>query len=241
LDWRCQAFASVARDLLIEVAKANQNGGNRSMTAQMDNLLASDTELVALSAAGDDMSTFEELYRRYYRRVYCLCLRMTANVADAEDLAHDVFLQVQRNIRSFRGESTFASWLHRITVNQVLMRFRKKSTRSELTTEDGEMPDVVEPNTDNPSQMAIIDHIALACAIEKLPAGYRKVFLLHDVEGYEHEEIARLLGISAGTSKSQLHKARMKLRTILLKRAQESSKEQFFAEEMMSGLQLLAA
>lgn len=189
-----------------------------AMAAQVEEMITSDNELVAQSAACDDMSTFDELYRRYYRRVYCLCLRMTANVADAEDLAHDVFLQVQRNIRSFRGESTFASWLHRITVNQVLMRFRKKSTRSELTTEDGEMPDVVVPNTERPAHMPIIDHIALASAIEKLPAGYRKVFLLHDVEGYEHEEIARLLGISAGTSKSQLHKARMKLRTILLKR-----------------------
>src|SRR5438876_4759260 len=93
------------------------------------------------------------------------------------------------------------------------------------------MPDVVAPQTDRPSQMAIIDHIALACAIEKLPTGYRKVFLLHDVEGYEHEEIARLLGISAGTSKSQLHKARMKLRTILLKRAEETGREEFFLEE----------
>jgi RNA polymerase sigma-70 factor, ECF subfamily len=212
-----------------------------TMTAQMENMLPSDSDLVALSAAGEDMSTFEELYRRYYRRVYCLCLRMTANVADAEDLAHDVFLQVQRNIKSFRGESTFASWLHRITVNQVLMRFRKKSTRSELTTEDGEMPDVVAPNTDNPCQMAIIDHIALACAIDKLPAGYRKVFLLHDVEGYEHEEIARILGISAGTSKSQLHKARMKLRTILLKRAQEANKEALLIEETAAEWQLMAA
>jgi RNA polymerase sigma-70 factor, ECF subfamily len=213
------------------------------MIAHTDINMIGDTELVALSAAGEDMSTFEELYKRYYRRVYCLCLRMTANVADAEDLAHDVFLQVQRNIKSFRGESTFASWLHRITVNQVLMRFRKKSTRSELTTEDGEMPDVVAPNTDNPSQMAIIDHIALACAIEKLPAGYRKVFLLHDVEGYEHEEIAKILGISAGTSKSQLHKARMKLRTILLKRASQlaEAEREFFGGQMPDSLQLLAA
>src|SRR6266852_3009585 len=138
---RCPSFClRNCTRIAYKMAKAIQYGG-RKMTARMDNI-PSDTDLIALSAAGEDMSTFEELYRRYYRRVYCLCLRMTANVADAEDLAHDVFLQVQRNIRSFRGESTFASWLHRITVNQVLMRFRKKSTRSELTTEDGEMPDV---------------------------------------------------------------------------------------------------
>lgn len=181
----------------------------------------SDTELAARAAAGD-MQSFEELYRRHYRRVYCICLRMTEKVADAEDLAHDVFIQLHRNLHSFRGESSFSSWLHRITVNQVLMRFRKKSVRSELTTDDGEMPEVVAPNTERPAHMPVIDHIALAAAIEQLPAGYRKVFLLHDVEGYEHEEIARLLGISAGTSKSQLHKARMKLRGLLLKRSGES-------------------
>ena len=205
--------------------KRNYRNGGKAISALTEELITADNELVAISAASDDMSTFDELYKRYYRRVYCLCLRMTANVADAEDLAHDVFLQIQRNIRSFRGESTFASWLHRITVNQVLMRFRKKSTRSELTTEDGEMPDVVVPNTERPSHMPIIDNIALACAIEKLPTGYRKVFLLHDVEGYEHEEIANILGISAGTSKSQLHKARMKLRTILLKRAENANEK----------------
>ncbi|MEW6731681.1 MAG: RNA polymerase sigma factor [Acidobacteriota bacterium] len=226
--------------IALVMADANLTMEEETMLAVVNNNLTPDTELVAISAAGEDMSTFEELYRRYYRRVYCLCLRMTANVADAEDLAHDVFLQVQRNIRSFRGEATFASWLHRITVNQVLMRFRKKSTRCELTTEDGEMPEVVMPNTEKPSNMPIIDHIAIACAIERLPTGYRKVFLLHDVDGYEHEEIARILGISAGTSKSQLHKARMKLRGILLKRAAEVEEEILESSQNVSA-QLLAA
>lgn len=162
--------------------------------------------------------SFEDLYTRHYRRVYSLCLRMTANVSDAEDLAHDVFLQVQRKLASFRGDSAFTTWLHRITVNQVLMHFRKKSVRSELTTEDGEMPERSEPFTLRTQSAPMVDHIALAAAIEKLPPGYRKIFLLHDVDGYEHEEIAKLLGISAGTSKSQLHKARMKLRSLLNKR-----------------------
>ena len=161
---------------------------------------------------------FEDLYTKHYRRVYSLCLRMTANIADAEDLAHDVFLQVQRKLASFRGDSAFTTWLHRITVNQVLMHFRKKSVRSELTTEHGEMPEIIEPLSTKTLSLPIIDNIALGVAIEQLPNGYRKIFLLHDVEGYEHEEIARLLGISAGTSKSQLHKARLKLRTILSKR-----------------------
>lgn len=180
----------------------------------------SNFELVAPLTDNEPVSeqAFEDLYTKHYRRVYSLCLRMTANIADAEDLAHDVFLQVQRKLASFRGDSAFTTWLHRITVNQVLMHFRKKSVRSELTTEDGEMPEVVEPLSAKTQSLPIIDNIALGVAIEQLPNGYRKIFLLHDVEGYEHEEIAQLLGISAGTSKSQLHKARLKLRTILSKR-----------------------
>jgi RNA polymerase sigma-70 factor, ECF subfamily len=175
-----------------------------------------------------DDFTFEDLYKQHYRRVYSLCLRMTANVADAEDLAHDVFLQVQRKLASFRGDSAFTTWLHRITVNQVLMHFRKRSVRSELTTDNGEMPEAVEPFIDRRQTLPVIDRIALVAAIEKLPVGYRTVFLLHDVEGYEHEEIARVLGISAGTSKSQLHKARMRLRSMLRKRVERLYREPKF-------------
>jgi RNA polymerase sigma-70 factor, ECF subfamily len=195
------------------------------MTAQIlslaDDIVTSIDDETAELQKADDIS-FEELYTRYYRRVYSLCLRMTANVADAEDLAHDVFLQVQRKLASFRGESAFTTWLHRITVNQVLMHFRKRSVRSETTTETGEMPELKEPVASKLRAIPVIDHIALVAAIEKLPTGYRTVFLLHDVEGYEHEEIAKVLGISAGTSKSQLHKARMRLRTMLHKRVDRS-------------------
>jgi len=169
--------------------------------------------------AGDAMSGFEDLYRKHYRRVYSICLRMTGNVAEAEDLTQEVFIQLHRKIGSFRGEAAFTTWLHRLTVNQVLMHFRKRSVRSELTTDDGEMPDSIDPETINPEAMPIVDRIGLESAISQLPNGYRTVFVLHDVEGYEHEEIARLLGCSAGTSKSQLHKARLKLRRLLLQRA----------------------
>ena len=175
---------------------------------------------VAEAIAADAMSGFEELYRKHYRRVYSICLRMTGNVAEAEDLTQEVFIQLHRKIGSFRGEAAFTTWLHRLTVNQVLMHFRKKSVRSELVTEDGEMPDSVDPDTVNPEAMPIVDRIALENAIRQLPDGYRTVFVLHDVEGYEHEEIAKILGCSAGTSKSQLHKARMKLRRLLQSRAQ---------------------
>jgi RNA polymerase sigma-70 factor (ECF subfamily) len=170
---------------------------------------------VRAALAGDAMSGFEELYRKHYRRVYSICLRMTGNMAEAEDLTQEVFIQLHRKLSSFRGEAAFTTWLHRLTVNHVLMYFRKRSVRSELTTEDGEMPDLLDPDTINSKAMPIVDRIALENAIAQLPPGYRTVFVLHDVEGYEHEEIAKILGCSAGTSKSQLHKARMKLRKLL--------------------------
>src|SRR5204863_6236881 len=100
---------------------------------------------VTEALAGEQMSGFADLYRKHYRRVYSICLRMTGNVAEAEDLTQEVFIQLHRKLGSFRGESQFTTWLHRLTVNQVLMHFRKRSVKSELTTEDGEMPDKIDP------------------------------------------------------------------------------------------------
>src|SRR3954471_10305819 len=174
----------------------------------------SDFELAQRSAKGD-MGAFQELYERHNRRVYSLCLRMTQNASEAEDLAQEVFIQLFRKIGSFRGESAFTTWLHRLTVNQVLMHFRKRSVKLEQTTEEGETPIQIVKGTENPNSMPVVDRIALDNAIAQLPPGYRTVFTLHDIEGHEHEEIARMLGCSVGTSKSQLHKARMKLRTLL--------------------------
>jgi RNA polymerase sigma-70 factor (ECF subfamily) len=174
---------------------------------------------LAQASAEGDMRAFEELYQRHNRRVYSLCLRMTQNVSEAEDLAQEVFIQLFRKIGSFRGESAFTTWLHRLTVNQVLMHFRKRGVRMEQTTEDGETPVQVVTGTENPNAMPVVDRIALDKAIAQLPPGYRTVFVLHDVEGHEHEEIARMLGCSVGTSKSQLHKARMKLRKLLKQRS----------------------
>jgi RNA polymerase sigma-70 factor (ECF subfamily) len=175
---------------------------------------AGDLELAQRAAAGD-AAAFEQLYRLHHRRVYSLCLRMLQNEAEAEDLSQEVFVQLLRKVGMFRGDSAFTTWLHRLTVNQVLMYFRKKGVRLERTTEDGELPVQVVAGTQDAGRMPVVDRIALDRAIAKLPPGYRAVFILHDVEGYEHEEIARALGIAAGTSKSQLHKARMKLRAIL--------------------------
>src|SRR5438128_316788 len=165
--------------------------------------------------ASEKMSGFEELYRKHYRRVYSICLRMTGNTAEAEDLTQEVFIQLNRKLGSFRGESAFTTWLHRLTVNQVLMHFRKRGVRMEQTTEDGEAPIQIVKGTENPNAMPVVDRIALDKAIGQLPPGYKMVFTLHDIEGHEHEEIARMLGVSVGTSKSQLHKARMKLRGLL--------------------------
>ena len=170
----------------------------------------------AIRAAQEgDRSAFEFLYELHSRRVYRVILRILKNVSDTEDLTQQVFLGLFRKIGSFRGESAFTTWLHRLTVNQVLMHFRKRGVRLEQTTEEGEVPVQIVKGTENPNAMPVVDRIALDKAIAQLPPGYRSVFTLHDIEGHEHEEIARMLGVSVGTSKSQLHKARMKLRGLL--------------------------
>lgn len=179
---------------------------------------ASDVELARAAAAGDP-AAFEKLYEQHSRRVYSLCLRMVGSAAQAEDLTQEVFLQVFRKIGSFRGDSAFTTWLHRLTVNQVLMYFRKRGVKLEHTSEEGDFTDVVETPLQSTRRISMIDRLALEKAIGQLPPGYRTVFTLHDIEGYEHEEIADRLDISIGTSKSQLHKARMRLRELLLKKA----------------------
>jgi RNA polymerase sigma-70 factor, ECF subfamily len=179
---------------------------------------ATDFELTQAAATGD-MGAFEEIYQRHHRRVYSICLRMLQNAYEAEDLTQDVFIQLYRKVGSFRGDSAFTTWLHRMTVNQVLMHFRKRNVKYEKTTEEGDTPDQVVAGTADPDKMPIVDKIALENAIDELPSGYKNVFVLHDVEGFEHEEVARILGCSVGTSKSQLHKARLKLRKLLKKKA----------------------
>ncbi|MCA1641120.1 MAG: RNA polymerase sigma factor [Acidobacteria bacterium] len=179
-----------------------------------DQKAPNDKELAQKAGAGD-ADAFEHLYRRHFRRVYALCLRMLGDPTLAEDLTQETFVNLFNKIGSFRGESAFTTWLHRMTVNQVLMFFRKASTRQELTTDEGETPVQIVRGTEDPNAMPVVDRIALQRAIRQLPPGYRTVFVLHDVEGYDHDEIARILEVSEGTSKSQLHKARLKLRTLL--------------------------
>jgi RNA polymerase sigma-70 factor (ECF subfamily) len=162
-----------------------------------------------------DQQTFHELYLKYRHRVYSTCLRMTQNISESEDLTHDVFIQLFRTIGSFRGESHFTTWLHRLTVNQVLMHFRKCKVRPDLTTGDVELLAHVAASNQDPKQLGVVDRILLSEVIAKLPEGYRQVVILHDIKGLGHREIAERRGRSIGTSKSQLHKGRALLRKLI--------------------------
>lgn len=177
-----------------------------------------EAEILSRAQAGDHRA-FAQLYSLHKRRIYSLCMRMVGNLAEAEDLTQEAFLQLHRKISSFRGDSAFSTWLHRLAVNVVLMHLRKKGLA--LTSLD----EAMEPVRDNAVSQGFgsadlrlsgsIDRLALEKAVAGLPAGYRLVFVLHDIEGYEHNEIAAMLDCSIGNSKSQLHKARLKLRETL--------------------------
>jgi len=166
-----------------------------------------------------DAESFEALYGLHKRRVYSLCLRMTGNTAEAEDLTQEAFLQLYRKIATFRGESAFSTWLHRMSVNVVLMQLRKKNLPlvpiDETMEGDEESSVRKEPGAPDERLTGSIDRLQLQRAVDELPPGYRTIFVLHDVEGYEHNEIATLVGCSIGNSKSQLHKARIKMRELL--------------------------
>src|SRR5215831_2532489 len=149
-----------------------------------------------------DQQRFHELYHRYYRRVYSTCLRITQNVAESEDLTQDIFIHLFRTIGTFRGESAFTTWLHRVTVNHVLMHLRKCQRRAERTTGNGELPVYITRGTRDPRRMRIVDRILLLEVFAKLPEGYRQAVVLYDIEGLEHSEIAKKRDRSVGTSKS---------------------------------------
>ncbi len=183
------------------------------------------TNMLRLNATNSGRAQpFEDIFQLHHRRVYSLCLRMIGNPTEAEDLTQDVFVQVFRKLGSFRGESAFTTWLHRLTVNQVLMHFRKNHVKKEQLTEDGELPLGTMFDRNRFNRSPVLDRLALDEAIVQLPHGYRMVFILHDVEGLEHSEIASLLGCSIGTSKSQLHRARMRMRLLLRQRTHPNVK-----------------
>jgi len=177
---------------------------------------STDTETIRLAQEGD-AAAFERIFQLYVRRVYSLCLRMVRNTCEAEDLTQEVFLQLFRKIHTFRGESSFTTWLHRVSVNVVLMRLRKKNPM-EVPLENGNEEDDSSGKENGARDLVIsgtIDRMNLDHAIGELPPGYKEAFMLHDVEGYEHHEIAEILGCTIGNSKSQLHKARVRLRNLL--------------------------
>jgi RNA polymerase sigma-70 factor (ECF subfamily) len=186
-----------------------------------------EAELIERAKQGDAQA-FQALYEKHKRRVYSLCLRMTANTAEAEDLAQEAFLQLYRKIGTFRGESAFSTWLHRLSVNVVLMHLRKKSlpvVSLEETAQGEEDTPKKDFGAEDLALAGSIDRLQLQKAVDDLPPGYRTIFVLHDVEGYEHNEIATIVGCSIGNSKSQLHKARMKLRDLLkMNRAEKAGK-----------------
>jgi len=204
----------------------------------------SETDAVRLAQRGD-AAAFELLYRLHGRRVYALCLRMVGSPSDAEDLVQEAFLQLFRKIGTFRGESAFSTWLHRMTVNVVLMRLRKKalptSSLEETVDPDeetgGPRRDIGGPDL---RLEGSIDRVNLQRCVERLPLGYRTVFELHDVQGFEHNEIAKIMGCSIGNSKSQLHKARMRLRGLLHEAQREVARQERQAAKAQSAAERLS-
>jgi RNA polymerase sigma-70 factor, ECF subfamily len=170
-----------------------------------------DSTDVAL-AAGGDRQAFERLYRTHANRVYSLCTRMCGSRVQGEELTQDVFVRTWEKLPQFRGESAFSTWLHRLAVN-VVLNARKTGGKQASRTEEN---DVDDERWDVGARAPMhIERMDLADAIAKLPPGARRVFVLHDVEGYKHEEIAEMCGITSGGSKAQLHRARLLLREAL--------------------------
>ena len=206
----------------------------------------SDADIVRRALEGNE-EAFAALFHAHRSKVYSLCLRMTSNVAEAEDLTQDAFLQVFRKLATFRGDSALSTWLYRVAVNTVLMHFRKKGLR-QVSLEEPANREAGAPKREHgrvdERLSTSVDRIALTRAMKDLPVGYRTIFLLHEVQGYEHHEIARLLRCSVGNSKSQLHKAKARMRELLgMQKAQDRiqaakqkapARENFAATESIS-------
>jgi len=158
-----------------------------------------------------DVDAFEAIYRQHSGRIFSLTSRMTGSAAEGEDLLQEIFLQAYLKLESFKGESALGTWLYRLAVNHCLDYLRSRQAKNTRVTDPLEDA-ALQPAAPRDTPIARID---LERAIATLPEGCRAAFVLHDVEGFDHQEVARLLGIAEGTSKSQVFKARMKLRAIL--------------------------
>jgi RNA polymerase sigma-70 factor (ECF subfamily) len=178
-----------------------------------------DLELARRCRDGDGRA-FEEIYRAHGRQVYSLLARMVGSVHEAEDLSQEVFLHVHHKLSSYRGESSLGTWIYRLAVNLCLDHLRSRQARMARSTESLDAERADEPHGVEPRVPSAISRVDLERAIQRLPDGYRAAFILHDVEGLDHREVGAVLGIAEGTSKSQVHKARMKLRALLSARPQ---------------------
>lgn len=174
-------------------------------------LVDSAEDLVSRCQAGDVVA-FETLYRQHAARIYSLACRMAGSPEDGEDLLQEIFLQVYRKLGSFKGDAAIGTWLYRLALNHCLDYVRSRHARMNKLTETLDAESSFEPTARRDTPIARLD---LERALERLPDGCREAFVLHDVEGFDHKEVGKLLGIAEGTSKSQVFKARMKLRTLL--------------------------
>lgn len=196
--------------------------------------------LVKRAQAGDE-EAFAQLFQQHKNRVYSVCLLMTKDVAEAEDLTQEAFLQVFRTVGSFRGEAAFSTWLYRVAVNTVLMKLRRRKAPPTISLDEpisAESPSLHRDfGKNDPHLTGVVDRIALRRALLELPEGCRRIFALHEVEGYQHHEIAELLDCSIGNSKSQLHKAKLKMRDLLFPKRKISRRR----NRTLSGHPLAAA
>lgn len=174
---------------------------------------SADLDLAGRIRSGDG-AAFEALYRQHATRLYNLASRMAAGGADAEDLLQDIFLLAYRKLGSFRGDSSLGTWLYRLAMNHCLDILRNRQTRMGQVTDSMDEPDAVPVAAPGPA-LGSVSRIDLERAIAALPPACRAAFLLHDVEGFGHHEVADILGVSEGTSKSQVHKARLRIRAYL--------------------------
>ncbi|HTM24707.1 MAG TPA: RNA polymerase sigma factor [Vicinamibacterales bacterium] len=177
-----------------------------ALVSPVQSVSAAEPSRTVARAAGGDVSAFEDLYRTHLPRVHSLVRRMTGG-RDADELTQDIFVRIWQKLGTFRGDSSFTTWMHRLAVNVVIERFRSEQTRRARLHDGEAIFETLAGRMETPDL-----GMDFETALEKLPDGAREIFVLHDVEGYKHHEIATLLDISAGTSKAQLHRARMMLR-----------------------------
>jgi len=203
-------------DCVVSVTRGvrGQPGATAGPSKPAGDVRAGDLELAQRCRHGD-ATAFEELYRAHAGRLYNLVFRMAGSAHEAEDLLQEVFLHAHRKLGSFRGDSSLGTWLYRLAVNHCLDVLRGRQARMTRVTDSLDDEGADEPAAASPVVPTAISRMDLERAIARLPPGCRAAFVLHDVEGFEHNEVAKLLGVSEGTSKSQVHKARMKLRAML--------------------------